>query len=42
MSERQREAPPPISRRLTRRAAERVGATSGSELLEQAAEVSGQ
>ena len=41
MSERQREeAPPPISRRLTRRAAERVGAASGSELLEQAAEVS--
>jgi uncharacterized membrane protein YgaE (UPF0421/DUF939 family) len=40
MNERQREAPPPISRRLSRRAAEQLGATSGSDLLEQAAEVS--
>jgi uncharacterized membrane protein YgaE (UPF0421/DUF939 family) len=40
MNERQREVPPPISRRLTRRAAETVGAASGSELLEQAAAVS--
>ena len=40
MSEGRREAPPPVSRRLTRRAAARVGAGSGSELLEQAAEVS--
>jgi uncharacterized membrane protein YgaE (UPF0421/DUF939 family) len=41
VSEEQREAPPPpFSRRLTRRAAERVGVTSGTDLLEQAAEVS--